>query len=34
MTTIDNLPTNEGMEEKTVVLMMTCKKYEQVWEPL
>jgi len=33
MVDIINLPTDEGMEDRTVVLMITCKRYEQVWEP-
>jgi len=33
MISIDNLPTDEGMEERTAVLMITCKRYKQVWMP-
>ena len=27
------LPNDSGMEQRTVVLMMTCNRYNQVWEP-
>jgi hypothetical protein len=30
---INQLPTDEGMENRTIVLMMTCKRYKQVWKP-
>jgi hypothetical protein len=30
---IEELPTDEGLEKKTVVLMITCKRYEQAWMP-
>lgn len=30
---INQLPTDKGMENKTVVLMITCKRYMQVWRP-
>lgn len=30
---IDDLPTDDGMENKTVVLMITCRRYEQAWDP-
>jgi len=30
---IDNLPTDDGMEKNTVVLMITCKRYKQLWMP-
>lgn len=30
---IEDLPDDSGDESRTVILMMTCKKYEQVWEP-
>lgn len=30
---IDTLPSDEGMEDKTAVLVMSCKLYEQCWMP-
>jgi hypothetical protein len=30
---IEQLPTDQGMEERTAVLMMSCEKYQQVWRP-
>ena len=29
---IDEFPIDENVD-KTIVLMMTCKKYEQLWNP-
>lgn len=30
---LNELPTDEGMEAKTAILLITCKKYEQAWLP-
>ena len=30
---INGMPIDDRIEKDTVVLMITCKKYEQVWKP-
>lgn len=30
---VDSLPDDEGMEDRTAVLVMSCRRYEQCWMP-
>ena len=33
MTSIDDLPNDEGMEDRTAILVVTCERFKQVWAP-